>query len=141
MTGFSGVFVGMGHNPSVTCKIRLTYSLRCSQSSDDWTGMNEKSPRSPLNGPSRVSGGIVPIGRTRGGLAIRLDSIMTKYDAVMIRINHQGGLVVFFCLIGIAGICIVQVQTQDLLQVSPYQVIVISDQEQILNFLSLYANG
>jgi hypothetical protein len=42
---------------------------------------------------------------------------------------------------GIAGICIVQVQTQDLLQDSLYQVIVISDQGKILNFLSLYANG
>jgi len=54
---------------------------------------------------------------------------MIKYDAVTIRMNHQCELVVFLCLIGIAGICIVQVQALDLLQVSLYQVIVISGQE------------
>ena len=102
--------------------------------------MKEKSPRSPFKGPSRVSGGIVPGGRTRSGLAIKLGSIMAKYDVVTIRTNHQGGLTVFLCVVGIARICIIQIQTQDSRQDLLYQVIVISDQGKILNFLPSYAD-
>ena len=103
--------------------------------------MNEKSPRSPFNGPSRVSDGTVPSGRTRGGPAIKQCSVMTKYDAAIIRTNHLRRQAILPCVIEIAGICIVLIQSQDLRQDSFYQVIVISDQGKVLNFLLSYANG
>ena len=111
----------MGHSPSVTRNIRRTYSFRCSHSSGDRAGMNEKSPRSPFNGPSRVSDGIVPRGRTRGGPAIKLRSINPKYDVATIRTNHKGWKKILLCVIEITGACIVHSQTQDLRQDSPYQ--------------------
>ena len=111
----------MGHSPSVTRNIRRTYSFRCSHSSGDRDGMNEKSPRSPFNGPSRVSDGIVPSGRTRGGPAIKLASINPKYDAAAINTNHKGWQKILFCVIEITGACIVHSQNQDLRQDSPYQ--------------------
>ena len=83
--------------------------------------MNEKSPRSPFNGPSRVSDGIVPSGRTRGGPATKLLSINPKYDAATIRTNHKGWQKILFCVIEITGARIVHSQNQDLWQDSPYQ--------------------
>jgi hypothetical protein len=83
--------------------------------------MNEKSPRSPFNGPSRVSDGIVPSGRTRGGPATKLLSINPKYDAATIRMNHKGWQKILFCVIEITGARIVHSQNQDLWQDSPYQ--------------------
>jgi len=85
MTGFSGDFVGIGHRPNVTRNIRWVCSTRCFHSSGDLAGTNEKSPLSPLNGFRRVSAGISPGGRTRGGFAVvsdssglRLSDAMTK---------------------------------------------------------------
>ena len=53
--------------------------------------MNEKSPRSPLNGPSRVSAGIVPGGNTRGGPAATVGAVSAKYSAATITAKHPWG--------------------------------------------------
>jgi len=85
MTGFSGDLVGIGHRPNVTRNIRRVCSTRCFHSSGDLAGTNEKSPLSPLNGFRRVSAGISPGGRTRGGLAIVSDSSGLRHSVAMMK--------------------------------------------------------